>query len=112
MVNGLNGLFLEFDLVSSRVAAAVAAALFTRRFRFIGLLARVGFRVFAISVHTSAPPELLPYALARAAREVDRVRDFAPPRKQILRMIVTFTGVGRPVRVIRSFGVALGTISI
>ena len=34
------------------VAAAVASALFTRRFRFIGVLARVGFRVLAISVHT------------------------------------------------------------
>ena len=64
------------------VAAAVASALFTRRFRFIGVLARVGFRVLAIHVHTSAPPEPVGFAaLARAAREVDRVRDIAPPRE-------------------------------
>ena len=59
------------------IAAAVAAALFTRRFRFIGVLARVGFRVFAISVDTSAPKPSFPFALARAAREVDHVHDKA-----------------------------------
>ena len=66
------------------VAAAVASALFTRRFRFIGVLARVGFRVLAIHVHTfttQVARESPGSALARAAREVDRVRDIAPPRE-------------------------------
>ena len=57
------------------VAAAVASALFTRRFRFIGVLARVGFRVLAIRVHTSTGKEKRSVAVARAAREVDRVRN-------------------------------------
>ena len=79
--------------------------MFTRRFRFIGVLARVGFRVFAISVDTSAPKPSFPFALARAAREVDHVHDIAPTP-----IIITFTGVGRFVRVMRCIGVALGTI--
>ena len=46
------------------VAAAVASALFTRRFRFIGVLARVGFRVLAIRVHTSTGEEKRSVAVA------------------------------------------------
>ena len=49
------------------VAAAVASALFTSRFRVIGVLAQVGRRVFAISVLTRARPAQLVNALARAA---------------------------------------------
>ena len=59
------------------VAAAVASALFTRRFRFIRVLARVGFRVLAVRVHTFTAqvwPKAVK-ALACAAREVDRVRN-------------------------------------
>ena len=85
------------------VAAAVASALFTRRFRFIGVLARVGFRVLAISVHTFTAQEKVVKALARAAREVDRVQDSAPTP-----IPATFTGIGRFVRTPTS----LGTISI
>ena len=89
------------------VAAAVASALFTRRFRFIGVLARVGFRVLAIRVHTSTGKEKRSVAVARAAREVDRVRNPAPTFRKYQIMIVTFTGIGRFVRVTPT---ALGTI--
>ena len=82
------------------VAAAVASALFTRRFRFIGVLARVGFRVLAIRVHTSTGKEKRSVAVARAAREVDRVRNPAPTENSIP---PTFTGIGR-------FATSLGTI--
>ena len=89
------------------VAAAVASALFTRRFRFIGVLARVGFRVLAIHVHTMTTQvarESPGSALARAAREVDRVRNPAPTFRKYQIMIVTFTGIGRFARVPKSLG--------
>ena len=85
------------------VAAAVASALFTRRFRFIGVLARVGFRVLAIRVHTSTGKEKRSVAVARAAREVDRVRNPAPTFNKTSTIVFASTGIGR-------LATSLGTI--
>ena len=88
------------------VAAAVASALFTRRFRFIGVLARVGFRVLAIHVHTMTTQvarESPGSALARAAREVDRVRNPAPTFNKTSTIVFASTGIGR-------LATSLGTI--
>ena len=106
VVTDINDFIFHNQGINWCIAAAVASALFTRRFRFIGVLARVGFRVLAISVHTfttQVARESTAFALARAAREVDRVQDSAPTP-----IPATFTGVGRFVRVPTS----LGTISI
>ena len=95
VVTDINDFIFHNQGINWCIAAAVASALFTRRFRFIGVLARVGFRVLAIRVHTSTGKEKRSVAVARAAREVDRVRNPAPTFRKCQIMIVTFTGVGR-----------------